>query len=713
MRRPGAGFRPLRSGRCSCAFVGGKKPRRGVPASLIDRWGSQRTSSRFWLRSSGAHRAGSGGLGRRAARGLVAALTLVAAIAGESAGVALLPAAASASPVALTAYVTSGTRAGGTLVPIDVASNTVGSPIAVPGTNPNVFAVAITPDNKTAYVATGNSTSVPIDLASGTAGSPIAVGSFPIAIAITPNGKTAYVVNLVGNSVTAIDVASNAVVATVAVGSRPRAIAITPDNRTAYVSNSSSNSVTAIDVASNTPVATIPVGSVPWGIAITPDGKTAYVVDSGNASLTPIDVATNTAGSSIAAAGADRVIAITPDGKTAYFSDFNGVTPIDLASAVVGTKIPTGNLVTAIPITPDGRTAYVVNNSDATVTPVDLTTNTAGSALSLFGSGAAITWGTPSITTTSSGPAAAGGAVSDVATVSGGATGRVTFSLYAPGDTSCATPISTTTGTLSGGSASSGNVAVGGAGNYNWVATYAGDAYYNNPASSPCGSEPVTVGRATPTIATTPSGTVAAGGSVSDVATVSGGYNPGGQVTFSLYVPGDTSCATPISTTTGTLSGGSASSGNVAVGGAGTYNWVATYTGDANNSPASSPCGSESVSVTYPFAGFLPPVDNPPAINSRKAGAAVPVKFSLGGNQGLNIFASGFPASQQFNCATGVPIGPMEPTVTAGSPGLSYDSSTGQYTYVWKTDSAWLNTCRSFDLRLSDDTDHFARFQFS
>jgi hypothetical protein len=41
-----------------------------------------------------------------------------------------------------------------------------------------------------------------------------------------------------------------------------------------------------------------------------------------------------------------------------------------------------------------------------------------------------------------------------------------------------------------------------------------------------------------------------------------------------------------------------ASSGNVPAGGAGTYNWVATYNGDANNASVTSPCGSEKVNVT-------------------------------------------------------------------------------------------------------------------
>ncbi len=49
------------------------------------------------------------------------------------------------------------------------------------------------------------------------------------------------------------------------------------------------------------------------------------------------------------------------------------------------------------------------------------------------------------------------------------------------------------------------------------------------------------------------------------------------------------------------------------------------------------------VNVIWGFTGFFSPIDNLPAINSMKAGAAVPVKFSLGGDQGLDIFALGSP----------------------------------------------------------------------
>jgi ice-binding like protein len=102
-------------------------------------------------------------------------------------------------------------------------------------------------------------------------------------------------------------------------------------------------------------------------------------------------------------------------------------------------------------------------------------------------------------------------------------------------------------------------------------------------------------------ISTTPSPTAPSGANISDTATMSGGLSPSGTVVFTLFGPGDSTCkGAAVSTTTGTLAGQTASSGNVTAGAPGTYNWVATYSGDANNATATSPCGSEQVVVTPP-----------------------------------------------------------------------------------------------------------------
>ena len=119
------------------------------------------------------------------------------------------------------------------------------------------------------------------------------------------------------------------------------------------------------------------------------------------------------------------------------------------------------------------------------------------------------------------------------------------------------------------------------------------------------------------------------------------------------------------------------------------------------------------VTVIYAFSGFTGSIDAPPILNLAKAGSAVPAKFTLGGNQGLAILAAGYPKSQPIQCDATAPADPIEQTVTAGGSSLSYDASSGQYTYIWKTEKAWANTCRLLTLRLADGSEYTALFSFS
>ncbi len=98
-----------------------------------------------------------------------------------------------------------------------------------------------------------------------------------------------------------------------------------------------------------------------------------------------------------------------------------------------------------------------------------------------------------------------------------------------------------------------------------------------------------------------------------------------------------------------------------------------------------------------PFTGFFPPLSNPPVLNVVQAGQAIPVKFSLGENRGLAIFAPGSPQSQGVPCDSDGPSNDVQPTDTAGGSGLTYDPTTDEYTYVWKTDRKWRNTCRTIE----------------
>ena len=100
-------------------------------------------------------------------------------------------------------------------------------------------------------------------------------------------------------------------------------------------------------------------------------------------------------------------------------------------------------------------------------------------------------------------------------------------------------------------------------------------------------------------------------------------------------------------------------------------------------------------------------------LNTVKAGSAIPVKFSLGGDKGRDIFEAGSPASGLASCDTSLTPDAIEETVTAGSSSLSYDASIDQYNYVWKTNSAWAGTCRQLVVKYKDGTVKRANFKFT
>jgi hypothetical protein len=191
--------------------------------------------------------------------------------------------------------------------------------------------------------------------------------------------------------------------------------------------------------------------------------------------------------------------------------------------------------------------------------------------------------------------------------------------------------------------------------------------------------------------------------------------------TIAIYAPVDGSYLLAGDTVTSLYSCADAGSGLAASGGC-----VGPV---ASGSPVDSTAGTKtftvnaadavghtsSKSVTYqvwPFSGFLSPVNNPPTLNLAKAGSAIPVKFSLGGNRGLNFFATGSPASRTVGCTSGVPLDDVEQTVTAGSSSLQFDSTSNQYTYVWKTSSAWSATCRELTLTFTNGDVRKAEFKF-
>jgi len=150
--------------------------------------------------------------------------------------------------------------AGDTVTPITVtdggAAGTILPSIKV-GRNPNW--IEFTKDGKTAYVANKGSNSLtPINVAANTAGEPIPMPGPPIQMEVSPDGALAYVA-IAGDSpemdeVVPIDLTTTPVTVKPAIKmvakSQPHWIGFTPDGTTAYVVGNGDSTLTPIAVAS-------------------------------------------------------------------------------------------------------------------------------------------------------------------------------------------------------------------------------------------------------------------------------------------------------------------------------------------------------------------------------------------------------------------------------------------------------------------------------
>jgi hypothetical protein len=119
---------------------------------------------------------------------------------------------------------------------------------------------------------------------------------------------------------------------------------------------------------------------------------------------------------------------------------------------------------------------------------------------------------------------------------------------------------------------------------------------------------------------------------------------------------------------------------------------------------------STKYSVIYDWGGFLPAGQNPPTVNTAKAGSIVSVQFQIAGFHGLGVLA-GAPKFRLTDCASGTPTGDAV-AAKAATP-LRYDEATARYVYEWKTGSNLANKCGQFVLSLDDGTAHHLLYRLT
>jgi len=157
---------------------------------------------------------------------------------------------------------------------------------------------------------------------------------------------------------------------------------------------------------------------------------------------------------------------------------------------------------------------------------------------------------------------------------------------------------------------------------------------------------------------TTPSPSSGAIGAVlNDSATISGGNNPTGTITFKLYSGAVCDAAHLLYTDVENVVSGGANTITTDPKGytttaAGTYNWTASYSGDANNLASTSDCGSEAVTI----AKNSPTLGTTPSPSSGAIGDTLNDSASLSGASSPtgNIVFKLFPPSDPTCTGTAV-----------------------------------------------------------
>lgn len=253
--------------------------------------------------------------------------------------------------------------------------------------------LALTPDNRFAYVANNNNYGIAgsdnvtvLNLTNNTVATTINDASFsePYTVTINAAGTKAYITNSFSTTITVIDIATNTVTAVITGFDGPSGMVITPDGNFAYVNNYGAggmsgmgNTVNVVNLNTNMIVGpAIVVGLAPASLAITPDGAFVYVINYvdgnvGTGTISIIRTSDNTVvAPTITGFSGPFAITITSDGNYAYVTNFgsNNFTPygttvsvVDLNSNVITDTIDLGIQPSGIALSPDDRFAYATN----------------------------------------------------------------------------------------------------------------------------------------------------------------------------------------------------------------------------------------------------------------------------------------------------------------------------------------------------------------
>jgi DNA-binding beta-propeller fold protein YncE len=266
---------------------------------------------------------------------------------------------------------------------------TAKTPTAV-NTGSDPYAIALTPDGRSAYVTAYEDDKVwQYDVGPGgglTPKSPATVDTAvePSTVAVSPDGRSLYV-GTVGTFISQYDIGAGGKLspkspANVSAGTNIQGIAVSPDGRSVYVVNQNDpGTVSQFDVGASGKLSpkstpTVAAGKNPDAISLTPDGTSAYVANYTDSNVTQYDVGpagllTPKTPPTVPTSSGPEGITVAPDGRSAYTPDGGGGTSVSQynigAGGLLVPKAPASVTGFSTPIhvalSPDSQSAYVSN----------------------------------------------------------------------------------------------------------------------------------------------------------------------------------------------------------------------------------------------------------------------------------------------------------------------------------------------------------------
>jgi DNA-binding beta-propeller fold protein YncE len=478
-------------------------------------------------------------------------------------------------------------------------------------------------------------------------------------------------------------------------------IATSSDGRALYVVDQTTSDVSQYTIGDDgtlTPKspATVATGSAPFGIALAPDGRHAYVTNQGGGSVSVFDVGSDgvlvPSGPPVHSGAGAVGIALSPDGTSAYvanssagtISEYN-VDPADGTLTLNGPSIAAGTAVFGIAVSTDGQSVYATNRTTTglvrqysvepggTLTPMAVATVTVGSRPA-------------SILATAHGVYVSNFASDTVTQLDADAGGALTPS--APDIDGPHNPWGMTL-SPDGHSLYVAGFGDGKIGQYDVADD--GTLAAKDPLLVAADVRPIAIAAVTAPDTQAPTvdlRTPADGAHYAVGDDVEADYSCADEGTSGLAsCEGDVASGEPLDTS----EPGTFDFTVVARDGAGHETTVThSYTVDAPPPPEPG------------FGGFVGPIHDGSVV---RAGSVVPIAFSLGGFNGLDVLADGSPSSVRVHCDDPAErLGDELPAESAD--GLLFDETTGAYTFAWQTDRSWAWTCRAFAVTLRDGSVH-------